>query len=172
ADSDTFYPPRWIELMVKPMMEDTGITGVYGRYSFLPPLGQGRLLFWFYEIITGILIRIRKRKREHINVLGFNMGLVTEAGRETGGFKVTQVRKFDNALGSDYFVEEAEDGRMALNLQKKGRLKLVTHPEARVFTSSRRLVAEGGLIQSFLNRFKLHTGRMKEYLNGGKVEVK
>lgn len=166
ADSDTFYPPRWVELMVKPMMEDESITGVYGRYSFLPPAGQGRFLFWIYEKITGILIRVRKRKREHINVLGFNMGLVTQAGRETGGFQVNEVRKFDNALGSDYFVDEAEDGRMALNLQKMGRLKLITHPEARVITSSRRLVAEGGLVQSFLNRFKLHTARMAEYLNG------
>src|ERR1700748_1224096 len=39
ADSDTFYPPKWIDLMVKPMVEDTGITGVYGRYSFIPPEG-------------------------------------------------------------------------------------------------------------------------------------
>src|SRR5476649_1682641 len=37
ADSDTFYPPNWIDLMVKPMVNNTEIVGVYGRYSFIPP---------------------------------------------------------------------------------------------------------------------------------------
>jgi len=101
-------------------------------------------------------------------MLGFNMGFVTEVGRTTGGFEVTQVRKFDNALGSDYFVDEAEDGRMALNLQKKGKLKMVTDKGARAFTSSRRLVAEGGIFKAFTNRFRLHSGRLKEYISGKK----
>ncbi|TZF84756.1 glycosyltransferase family 2 protein [Pedobacter sp. BS3] len=166
ADSDTFYPPKWIELMVKPMEKDPSITGVYGRYFFLPQPGEGRFLYFFYEKVTGLLIRLRKINREYINVLGFNMGFVTEVGRTTGGFEVTDVRKFDNALGSDYFVDEAEDGRMAINLKKKGRLKLVTNYKARVFTSSRRLKAEGGLVKSFINRFKLHTRRLSEYVNG------
>lgn len=169
ADSDTYYPPKWIDLMVQPMIDDQNIVGVYGRYSFIPPPGKSRALLVPYEVVTGALIRLRKINREHINVLGFNMGFVTQIGKITGGFKVTEVRKFDNALGSDYFVDEAEDGRMALNLKKKGKLKLITNPQARVFTSSRRLQAEGGIFQSFLNRFKLHTGRLKEYISGKKL---
>ena len=31
ADADTFYPPDWIDLMVAPMVKDSGITGVYGN---------------------------------------------------------------------------------------------------------------------------------------------
>lgn len=166
ADSDTFYPPRWIELMTRPMIRDQNITGVYGRYCFIPPNGHGRLGLWFYERLTGFLIRIRKVNREYINVLGFTMGFVTEVGRTTGGFEVTDVRKFDNALGSEYFVEEAEDGRMAVNLKKKGCLKLVTDSEARVFTSSRRLTSEGGILTSFLRRFQLHFRRLNEYITG------
>ena len=168
ADSDTYYPPTWIEAMLKPMLQNENILGVYGRYSFIPPPGHNRLSLIPYEMLTGIIIRIRRRKREFINMLGFNMGFVTEAGRTTGGFEVSQVRKFDNALGSEYFVDEAEDGRMALNLQKKGRIKMVTVKEARVFTSSRRLQAEGGLLQSFKNRFIIHGGRIKEYISGKK----
>lgn len=165
ADSDSFYPPRWIELMTKPLMKEDDIVGVYGRYSFVPPPGSGRLLLFVYEKITGVLVRIRKYNREYINVLGFNMGFITQVGRENGGFEVTEVRKFDNALGSEYFVDEAEDGRMAVNLKKKGKLKLVTHPAARVFTSSRRLMAEGGILKSFTNRAKLHTTKMSEYVS-------
>lgn len=166
ADSDTYYPPTWINTMVAPMVKNKAIVGVYGRYSFIPPKGQSRLALIPYEWVTGVMVRIRKRKREFINMLGFNMGFVTEVGRTTGGFEVTQVRKFDNALGSDYFVDEAEDGRMALNLQKKGKLKMVASTGARAFTSSRRLVAEGGLLKAFTNRFTLHSGRMKEYMSG------
>ncbi|MBW4890928.1 glycosyltransferase family 2 protein [Mucilaginibacter sp. HMF5004] len=166
ADSDTFYPPQWIDLMVKPMVEDPGITGVYGRYSFIPPEGYNRFGLWFYELITGILVQIRKRKREYLNTLGFNMGFVTQVGRETGGFKVKQVRMFDNAAGSDYFVDEAEDGTMAVNLKKKGRLKLVLDMKARVFTSPRRLMYDGGIWAAFKNRFKSHGSGLGEYVTG------
>lgn len=165
ADSDTFYPPEWITHMVKPMQQDKGITGVYGRYSFIPPDdGKGKFIFWFYERITGVLIRIRKKNREYINVLGFNMGFVTEIGLKNGGFEVSDVRKFDNARDSEYFVDESEDGRMAINLKKSGDLKLISSNKARVYTSSRRLIAEGGIIKAFKQRFGLHLKRFNEYL--------
>lgn len=172
ADCDTFYPPDWINLMVKPMQQNAKITGVYGRYSFIPPEGKSRFSLFLYEIITGILIRIRQKNSEYLNVLGFNMGFVTEAGRHPNGFKVTQSRKFDNAADSDYFVDEAEDGRMALHLKKKGRLQLITHPKARVFTSPRRLLYDGSIFKAFKNRIKLHTKAIAEYLTGkGKSSV-
>lgn len=172
ADCDTFYPPDWINLMVKPMQQNAKITGVYGRYSFIPPEGKSRFSLFLYEIITGILIRIRQKNSEYLNVLGFNMGFVTEAGRHPNGFKVTQSRKFDNAADSDYFVDEAEDGRMALHLKKKGRLQLITHPKARVFTSPRRLLYDGSIFKAFKNRIKLHTKALAEYLTGkGKSSV-
>ena len=166
ADSDTFYPPKWIELMTKPMVNNPKIVGVYGRYSFMPPENENRLYFWLYEKLTGIIIRIRKYNREYINVLGFTMGFVTEVGRNSSAFEVNNIRKFDNALDSEDFVEESEDGRMAVNLKKKGLLKLITHKDARVFTSSRRLTSEGGILSSFLRRFCLHLKYMNEYITG------
>lgn len=166
ADSDTFYPPRWMEAMVAPMVKDTGIVGVYGRYSFIPPEGQNRFGLWFYELLTGVLVQIRKRKREYLNTLGFNMGFVTRVGLTTGGFKVTGVRMFDNAAGSDYFVEEAEDGRMAVNLKKEGKLKLILNKNARAYTSPRRLMYDGGVWAAFKNRFKSHGSGLGEYVTG------
>lgn len=169
ADSDTFYPPGWIDAMVKPLEAEDDVVGVYGRYAFIPENSSERIFFWMYERLAGVIIRLRKRRREHINFLGFNMGFITKIGLENGGFKVKEVRKFDNAIGSDYFVDESEDGRMAVNLMKTGKLKLIINPKARVFTSSRRLIAEGGLKKAFKYRFKLHISRISEYLNGQKV---
>jgi glycosyltransferase involved in cell wall biosynthesis len=170
ADSDSFYPPKWIDLMCAPLIADDNVVGVYGRYSFIPSKNESRFPWFFYEKVTGFLVRLRRARREHINFLGFNMGFITSVGRANGGFNVLQTRTFDNALGSDNFVEEAEDGRMAVNLKKTGRLKLVTDSKARVFTSSRRINAEGGLITSFKYRLLKHTGQLSEYLTGGKVE--
>lgn len=166
ADSDTFYPPRWIDLMIKPMINDSKFTGVYGRYAFIPPEGQSRFSLWVYERLTGIIIRVRKKNREYLNVMGFTMGLVTEVGRTTGGFKVTNVRVFDNRMDSENYSAESEDGRMSINLKKKGQLKLITHPKAVVYTSPRRLIMDGGIWQSFLQRFSRHTKSIFTYLTG------
>lgn len=151
ADSDTFYPPDWIDLMIAPMAESPEITGVYGRYSFIPPAGQSRIGMFFYEFFAGIFIQIRKRKREYMNVYGFNMGFVTNVGRTTGGFNPRGGKVYTESNGSDY-TNEAEDGRMALNLSTLGRLKRVTDTRAIVFTSTRRLLNDGSLTRAFLNR--------------------
>jgi glycosyltransferase involved in cell wall biosynthesis len=169
ADSDTYYPPSWIDVMVSPLKDGNGYIGVYGRYSFIPTGGQSRFLLSVYEAITGLLINLRKYKREHLNVLGFNMGFITEFGLSNGGFDVNQVRQFDNVKGTNEFVDESEDGRMALNLKKTGKLYLAKSNEARVYTSSRRIVAEGGLFQAFRSRFLLHFKNMGEYLKGAEV---
>ena len=168
ADADTFYPPQWIELMTQPMISSSEITGVYGRYAFLPPPGKGRQSLWFYEFCTSILFKIRKKRREFINVLGFNMGLVTQIGRETGGFKTTTARTFNNELN----VVESEDGWMAIRLKTRGRLKLVTDPAALVFTSSRKLLQDGGILKAFSNRIKGHASSMLDYLTGPAVAVR
>ncbi|RKD14329.1 glycosyl transferase family 2 [Pelobium manganitolerans] len=169
ADSDTFYPPGWIDAMVAPLEKDDDVVGVYGRYAFIPENDYDRAFFWVYERLASVIIRLRRLRREHINFLGFNMGFITQVGLANGGFKVKNVRKFDNAIGSDYYVDESEDGRMAVNLMKTGRLKLVTDNKAVVFTSSRRLIAEGGILEAFKSRFKLHTNRLSEYLKGKKI---
>jgi glycosyltransferase involved in cell wall biosynthesis len=169
ADSDTFYPPNWIDQMVSPLQVNKGYVGVYGRYSFIPTLGQSRLLLVAYEAITGLLINLRRYRREHLNVLGFNMGFITEIGLSNGGFEVNKVRKFENAKGTNEFVEESEDGRMALNLKKTGKLYLAKSTEARVYTSSRRIDAEGGLFQAFKSRFLLHFSNLGEYIKGPEV---
>lgn len=167
ADSDTFYPPDWIDLMVAPMQKDNGITGVYGRYSFIPPKGGSRLGLIFYEWMAGIFVRIRQKNREYLNVYGYNMGFVTNIGRETGGFKVSGKRVYSNIVGSDY-NNEAEDGRMALNLKTKGRLQMVTGRDARVFTSPRRLLDDGSIFKAFINRAKVQLRGLKVYLGAKK----
>ncbi|MBE9463128.1 glycosyltransferase family 2 protein [Dyadobacter subterraneus] len=163
ADADTLYPPQWINQMVGPMATDSEVTGVYGRYSFIPPDGSSRLGLTFYELLTSIIIRVRQRKREYLNVYGFNMGFITSVGISTGGFNVIGDRQYAGVVGSDY-ANDAEDGRMARNLRTKGRLALVSHPKARVFTSSRRLMDDGSIWNAFINRAKLQLKIFREFM--------
>ncbi|MCE7041480.1 glycosyltransferase family A protein [Dyadobacter sp. CY312] len=162
ADADTVYPPKWIDLMVAPMRNNEGVTGVHGRYSFIPPNGNGRFGLWFYELLTAGIIRIRQRKRQYLNVYGFNMGLITRIGLETGGFKTITKRQYANMVGSD-FVNDSEDGRMARNLLTRGRIALVTDSKARVFTSARRLMDDGSILKAFMNRVKVQLRIFREF---------
>jgi glycosyltransferase involved in cell wall biosynthesis len=163
ADADTLYPPDWIELMVQPMVTDKRIVGVYGRYSILPSENGGRTGLWLYEMFTGILFRLRKKRREHINMLGFNMGFVTEIGKNKKGFEVREVRKFNNDENSKDFTEVSEDGQMAVQLLTVGKLKMITDPKARVYTSPRKILQDGGLIQAFFKRLKKHSHKILTY---------
>ncbi len=153
ADSDTIYPPEWINCMVEPLMNDKRVSCVYGNYSFLPPGGRNRLGLALYELAGEVVIRLRQQGKEYINAYGFNMGFETQKGLLSGGFLISGSRKYDNIKGSD-FVNESEDGRMALNLMSFGRLHRVTSKKATVFTSSRRLMDDGSIWKAFMNRFR------------------
>ena len=156
ADADTFYPPRWIDLLVRPMEQSPQVVGVYGRYAFVPPQQTNRRSLWLYEQLTGVLVHLRRNSREFINVLGFTMGFRTDTGHATGGFYTEEVRVFDNAAN----LEKSEDGFMALNLSSFGRLQLVANSDAVVFTSPRKVLRDGSFAQAVAARLKLHLGRL------------
>jgi len=162
ADADSLYPPQWIEIMTRTLIRQPELVCVYGRYSILPPPRQGRLGLVLYETLTGILFRLRRKNKEFINALGFNMGFITELGRQKNGFEVKQVRKFNNDVNSQDYTEISEDGTMAMLLATEGKLKMVTDKQARVFTSSRKLLDEGSIAKAFWSRIKKHTTRLPE----------
>lgn len=162
ADADTLYPPTWIENMVAPL--ETGqFLGVYGRYSILAPPGQSQWLFTVYEHCTGILFRLRKKKREFINVLGFNMGFLTEEGRRVHGFDVPKVRVGSNSEESANYTEMSEDGFMAMKLAEVGRLKFLTARSVRVYTSARKVLAGGSLAGVLIKKVKSHARQLYGY---------
>lgn len=154
ADSDTIYPPLWVDLMIAPLKKDPGISCVYGNHAFIPSSGNNRLGLSFYELFSEVAVFRRKRNREYINAYGFNMGFEIQKGLKGGGFKLNNnSRVYANANGADFF-NESEDGRMALNLMAFGRMHRVSSGKATVFTSSRRLMDEGSIAAAFTNRAK------------------
>lgn len=149
ADADTLYPEEWIEYLVNGLNKK-GISCVQSLYSLIPAEGNSRIALAFYEMLSGILFRLRRRRRGYLNVMGFNFGFRKEDGLAAGGFNTTR------KLWSD--------GWMAMQLLEKGRIEVVTSRKARVWTSSRRLLADGSMGKAFIRRMKKETMRLKEYI--------
>ncbi len=123
GDSDTIYLPGWADCLVKPMESGEAIS-TYGSYSYVPPQGKSRFSLAIYELlrdINNILLRI---KRPHLTVGGVNFGFIREEALNIGFIK-------DNTRG--------EDGRMAFEMAKKGKVKYITRNNAVVWTHYRSL---------------------------------
>lgn len=149
GDGDSLYPPRWCDLFCR-ALDQPGVSVAYGRYSFIPPEGSSRLGLGVYEILAETLFDLRRRHREYLNVMGFTSGFKTEDARSIGGYnKKRQVW---------------EDGWMALALRERGRIVLIKSDDARVWTSPRRLLADGSIQKAFLRRVKKEITRVGEYV--------
>lgn len=146
GDSDTLYPPTWVDSMI-PSLEKEGVVCVYGLYSLVPPADSSTLSFGIYSILSDIDVELRRGEREFINVRGVNFGFKADLGRKVKGFELDKdkIRKMDAKPGTANHVEDGEDGTMALRLLQEGKLQIVRSNRARVWTSPDRALADGGL---------------------------
>lgn len=159
ADADCLYPPGWVEAITAPLQNPT-IACSYGLYSFLPSPQSSRLALSLYEKAAHLLNRVRNRHRSYMNVYGFNFAFRRADALAVGGFETDSGR--EGSVAELIAAGEApppsgrcEDGLMALALQNqgKGTTFRVTDPNAKAWTSDRRLVADGSLMKAFSKRF-------------------
>ncbi len=149
CDSDTAYPPYWIKTMTKALSdnEKKGVACIYGSYSFIPSEGQSRFMMALYETATSLMKSLKSKKTEARRVMGFSFGFIKSIGLEANGFIMDKPRKFRNELGSADYVTNSEDGMMASSIKKAGyKIMYVNNRRSRVWTSDRRLVMDGGLL--------------------------
>lgn len=145
ADADCLYPPQWLELMIRELKKENVIC-VYGRYSFLTETKWLRFKLSIYELLKDLIAEIRHWKRPYLNAYGISMGYVKEAGLKTGFIQ-------HNTWG--------DDGRLAFDMMKYGKIKQVKSAKARVWTSYRSLLRDGSLSKAFYTRV------LKEFLRIG-----
>ncbi|HXH19153.1 MAG TPA: glycosyltransferase, partial [Chitinophagales bacterium] len=137
ADADSVYPDGWIDAYVE-ALSNPQVTCVYGTYSFIPSKDSSRFVLATYEAITRLMFLLRRKKMDFFNVLGFNFAFRRDDGLRAGGFNTTRQRW--------------SDGWMAMTLQQLGRIERITDERARVWTSDRRLVYDGGLLKAVWKR--------------------
>lgn len=174
ADSDCIYPSGWVEAMVSPL-KNPAIACTYGLYSFLPSGHSSRLALSMYEKAAHLINGVRNRNKAYLNVYGFNFAFRRDDALAVGGFELDSGR--EGSVAELIAAGEApppsgrcEDGLMALALvgQGKGRIYRITSPEARVWTSDRRLVADGSLSKAFSRRVVKAVREMGFYLSSSK----
>lgn len=156
GDSDTLYPPQWINLMAKALIdgEQEPVYCIHSSYSFVPSKPSQRWQYGIYEMLSSIIAKRKEQTQPFLNVYGFYTGLVADKGRQLNGYDVEIQRTYQGTVGQ-LETNATEDGMMALRLmQAGGKIKAVHHPDARVWTSDRRIQLDGGIGKAFTIRFK------------------
>jgi glycosyltransferase involved in cell wall biosynthesis len=145
ADADSVYPENWGNAFIRALKERSKTACVYGKYSFYPEGGSGRTSLAIHEIGVDIVSFLRQYKYPFFNVMGCNSAFRREQALAVGGY--------DHAKFSRNGFR-GEDGFMALHLsQRFGNIEYVPSGE-RVWTSDRRLKAEGNMQHVLFKRMK------------------
>lgn len=154
GDADSIYPPEWSEAMAKPLFQQPEASTVYSRYAFIPSRNfpGARIPLRIHEAFASGLFSIRRKHADPVNVMGFSFAFRKEDALALGGFEVNAKHRW-------------EDGLMVLALTQKGEIHLVQSDAARVWTSDRRLMIDGGYRKAFWQRTRKHLGYMPDYLN-------
>lgn len=132
-DSDTLYPPHYIETHVRELMKP-GVVATFGLWSFMTDKNHSRTGLWLYENLRDIHLRIQAVKRPELCVRGMAFSFRTELARKFG-FRTDIIR--------------GEDGSLALAMKPHGKLIFITDRKARVLTSNSTINADGSLMNSF-----------------------
>ncbi|ADY51601.1 glycosyl transferase family 2 [Pseudopedobacter saltans DSM 12145] len=143
ADADCLYPDCWIEEMMK-VLQQRGVSCVYGRYSFIPEKGFPRFQLFFFEKMKDVIAEFRHLRKPYLNCFGISMGFVKEYSLKVG-FVMTKFW--------------GDDGKMALGLMNYGKIKQVKINKARVWTGVRSLQRDGNFIEALMKRLKKEAKR-------------
>lgn len=127
ADADCFYPPCWINEMIK-VLSRKDVVCVYGRYSFLSEPSFPRWKLFLLEKMKDAIAEIRQINRPYFNAYGISMGYIRELGVKVGFIN-------DNFWG--------DDGQLCLGLMKYGKVRQVRSNKARAWTGARTLQRGG-----------------------------
>ena len=148
GDADTLYSPQWVNEMMNELSKP-GISCVYGRHSFISDDIFPRWKLTIYETLSDLMVIVRNFKRPFLSVLGMSMGYVREYGMKTG-YVTANIR--------------GEDGRLAFDLMKFGKIKTVFSNRSRVWTGVRTLSKDGSLTKAVWIRLHASISNIKSYV--------
>jgi glycosyltransferase involved in cell wall biosynthesis len=149
ADADCFYPPQWLNEMIKALSQPNTVVA-YGRYAFISEAGFPRWQLAIFETLKNIIAEVRHVKRPYLNTYGMSMGYIKELGLKSGFIR------------SNY---KWEDGALTYDLMKYGTVKQVKSKNAMIWTYPRALQRDGTLLQAFTKRIKRDITRFGEFFH-------
>jgi glycosyltransferase involved in cell wall biosynthesis len=137
-DADTFYPPRYVDLMMT-KLERPDVSCVSSFWSFFPDEQHSAIGLFLFELIRDTFLWVQHFKRPELCVRGMVFAFKTDLAR--------QVR-----IRTD--IRRGEDGSLALSLKPYGKIAFLYNRKARPVTGYGTL-NEGNLLQSLWNRVRV-----------------
>ena len=137
-DADTFYPPLYIDTMMKKLTKP-GVSCVGSFWSYYPDENHSRLGLWSFELIRDIFLFIQHFKRPELCIRGMVFA-----------FNADYARK--EKIRTD--IRRGEDGSLALSLKKYGSIAFTHDSQARPVTGYGTL-GSGSLFGSLIYRAKV-----------------
>lgn len=145
-DSDTMYPSGYIQRMIEEL-EKPGVVAASATWSYVPSSTFPRIWMRPYEVIRDVNLYLQSFKNPELSVRGLVFAYVTELGRKVG-YNVNIIR--------------GEDGAMAFELKKYGKISFVRKKQTRAVTCTATLESDGSLLNVFYVRVK---GALKKFKN-------
>lgn len=134
-DADTMYPPRYVETMADALLSPR-VVGVCSSWSYIQDEQHSWLGLKCYEWSRDFYLWLQHFKRPELSVRGLVFAYHTELGKKIG-------------IRTD--IIRGEDGSLALELKKYGKIKFIHKSRARAVTGYGTVGADG----SFFNSFKI-----------------
>ena len=137
-DADTLYPACYVDLMMA-KLEQPGVSCVGTFWSYYPDANHSRFGLFVFELIRDTFLWLQHFKRPELNIRGMTFAFRADYARQ---IKIrTDIRR-------------GEDGSLALELKKFGRITFLYNRKARPVTGYGTL-NEQSLIQSLWHRVKV-----------------
>lgn len=137
VDADTFYPPKYIDLMMDKLQKPK-VSCLSAFWSFYPDEKHSALGLHLFEFVRDAFLWFQHFKRPELCVRGMVFA-----------FKVDYARQVK--IRTD--IRRGEDGSLALSLKKYGKISFLYNRQARPVTGYGTLNEES-LWRSFLFRMK------------------
>ena len=145
ADADCFYPPCWVDEMMK-VLTQKDVVCIYGRYSFIGESTFPRWKLLILEKLKDTMASLRHIKQPYFNTFGISMGYIREYGLKIGFITINR---------------RGEDGQLAMDLMKYGKIKQMKSRKGRVWTGVRTLTQNGSFFNIVASRIKEDLKRFK-----------
>jgi len=137
-DADTFYPSCYVDQMMR-KLEAPGVSCVGTFWSYYPDEKHSAFGLFVFELIRDTFLWVQHFKRPELNIRGMTFAFRADYARQV-------------KIRTD--IRRGEDGSLALELKKFGKIAFLYHRPSRPVTGYGTL-NEGSLLQSLWNRIKI-----------------
>lgn len=137
-DADTFYPSRYVDLMMTKLTK-SNVSCVSSFWSFFPDENHSRFGLFMFELIRDMFLFVQHFKRPELCVRGMVFAFNAEYAKQV-------------KIRTD--IRRGEDGSLALSLKPFGKIAFLYHRKARPVTGYGTIGSQS-LWQSFVQHVKI-----------------